>query len=205
MWERRTTAMLGKPAYRTYHYGDDGVKDHGWGCSYRNAQTVASAMGLPVPSMEQMLGCFGLKANVRPKRRLWIEPKQVGAMLEMLNANIRCTHVVFSSKGLRTFSKRFLRTSLDEYTPEEQIDKDGAELVRRLDAHFARSNGLPAIIDDGIYSYILIPGKAPGAYRVVDPHVGRKRPLRCMKASDLARAPGWMILLPSSTKKDFVK
>ena len=46
--------------------------DHGWGCSYRNAQTVAAAMGKAVPSMKDLLGVFDLQ-KVAPGRKRWIE------------------------------------------------------------------------------------------------------------------------------------
>ena len=28
--------------YTTFHYGDNGINDAGWGCSYRNIQTIIS-------------------------------------------------------------------------------------------------------------------------------------------------------------------
>ena len=37
-------------SFRVYAYGDDGVDDFGWGCSYRNIMTVLAASGRTVPS-----------------------------------------------------------------------------------------------------------------------------------------------------------
>ena len=79
MKHSRAPITAQKPAYTTYHYGDCGVVDHGWGCSYRNAQTLVSALGIePVPTMQDMLSVYGLSLpkGGRGKRYLWIEPPQ---------------------------------------------------------------------------------------------------------------------------------
>ena len=73
-----------------------------------------------------------------------------------------------------------------------------------LDQHFKETGGLPAIIDDGICSFVLAPGRSkfPEAYTLIDPHVGRGREgsVRAFGKNDLMLREGWMVLLPTQIK-----
>lgn len=185
--------------FKTYYYGSGGVMDHGWGCSYRNAQTVAAAMGKAVPSMKDLLGVFDLQ-KVAPGRKRWIEPLQVGVLLRKL-CDIHSTHVVYARNSLKDFEiRRMLRSKVRNYRPNDRIEADGARFVARLERHFRESGGLPAVIDDGFYSYVLLPHSDDGAFTLVDPHVPprstRADHIRRITAGELRRTMGWMVLLP---------
>lgn len=189
---------------QTYHYGDQGICDHGWGCSYRNAQTVASAMRAGVPTLPEMLSLFNLeKVYQHGGKRLWIEPPQVARVLRVL-CSVDCTTLVFarSKGGLREFERRYmLRSTLDDF--DSQLEGDREKLLSRVRKHFKDSDGLPVIIDDGIYSFVLIPGTGPDALLLVDPHVerGLKACVRPFQPEELFTKSGWMILFP---RKDVV-
>ena len=193
--------------YTTYHYGDQGICDHGWGCSYRNAQTVASAMGQPVPTLPKMLCFFGLTAPAYGGgSRLWIEPPQVAKVLRA-QCGIQSKTLVFapSRGGLLAFERRrMLRSKLSDF--DINIENNSMHLFEQLDQHFKETGGLPAIIDDGIYSFVLAPGRSKGhpqTYTLIDPHVGRGREgcVRAFWKNDLLLREGWMVLLPTQTKK----
>lgn len=189
---------------QTYHYGDQGICDHGWGCSYRNAQTVASAMRAGVPTLPKMLSLFNLeKVYQHGGKRLWIEPPQVARVLRVL-CGIDCTTLVFarSKGGLRAFEGRYmLRSTLDDF--DSQLEGDREKLLSRLRKHFKDSDGLPVIIDDGICSFVLVPGGEPNSLLLVDPHVerGQKACVRPFQPEELFTKLGWMILFP---RKDVV-
>ena len=182
-----------KPTYNTYHYGDQGFNDYGWGCSYRNAQTVASALGHEVPTMEDLLGVYGLDRRKLAARKLWIEPPQVAFMLERLRG-IRGSLAVYASESLRQFEKGMLRTKVTDFPHTIEADPEG--LLSFLDKHFVSSGGLPVIIDDAVYSYLLLPHPRDRWYTLVDPHVKKKYSVRVMRSEELVSSRGWMMYLP---------
>lgn len=187
-----------KPAFTTYHYGDNGVRDHGWGCSYRNAQTLASALHVkPIPTLKQMLSVYGLAfpKGGRDKRHLWIEPPQVRTILWKL-CGVRSDAVLYTREDPKQFeSTKMLRSKLSDFV---EHFNDASSLLQRLDQHFADSGGLPVIVDDAIYSYMLVPHRAKDKYTLIDPHVGRGKrgSIRVLSKTDFVAKSGWMMLFP---------
>ena len=59
---------------RIYYYGCDGYDDFGWGCVYRNTQTVLARGGVPVPTIPKMMQTLGVPINRSHSRLMWIEP-----------------------------------------------------------------------------------------------------------------------------------
>lgn len=190
-------------AIQSYHYGDQGVQDHGWGCSYRNAQTVASYMRATVPSLPDMLSIFNLeKVYKHGGKRLWIEPPQVAHVLRVLS-RIDSTTLVFARTkgGLRMFEKHgMVRSTLEDF--DNQLEGEYDQLLTRLHKHFKESDGLPIIIDNGVCSFVLIPGTKPNTMILVDPHIerGQKGCVRVFRPDELFNEWGWMILFPRKSK-----
>lgn len=221
-------------SYTIYHYGSpdgsgDIVDDRGWGCSYRNLQTVVAAAVvagavLPaggVPTMPGLLRYFGHQ----PKSScldLWLEPRDVGRFLESLG--LRCQHLLHLTRPGDV--RRMLKTppafygagegdgeGLGEHGRQKREKGaagggrvvDGQGLLRALRKHFGVSGALPAIIDDGVYSFALRANPKPGAeFELLDPHRwlegGRSdRPLTRPVGTDFLLRSFWMVLLPAQT------
>ena len=154
-------------------------------------------MGAKVPTMTELLKVFNLKVDPYGcgKRKLWIEPLQVAVMLQRL-CNIRGRLAVYASKSFEQFEKSMLRNKVKDY-PHKIKEGDGEGLLSFLDEHFVSSGGLPAIIDDGIQSYILLPHTRERWYTLVDPHVKRKYSVRSIRPEELMTKTGWMIYVPN--------
>lgn len=190
--------------YTTYHYGDQDIADHGWGCSYRNIQTLSSAFGCKqVPTIPDLLSFFDLslpKHGARGGKDLWIEPPQVARALRSL-CKIQSTTLVHAP-SLKDFEQMFmLRSTLKDF--DARLENQPSDLVARIDQHFKVTQGLPIIIDDGICSYVLAPGEG-SYYTMIDPHVlrGASGCVRKFKRENLlSERSGWMLLFPERKKK----
>lgn len=186
--------------YPTYHYGDQNIADQGWGCSYRNAQTLASALGAKkVPTLPDILSLFGLslpKKGDTGGQELWIEPPQVAKTMRSL-CGIDSTTLVHA-RSLRDFERDWmLKSKLADF--DACIENRPSVLLARIDKHFEETKGLPIIIDDGIFSYVLAPGKDLLLYTLIDPHVcrGATGYVRELKKDNLLNPnAGWMVLFP---------
>lgn len=191
----RVTEVVPKLSYTTYHYGDCDVVDHGWGCSYRNAQTLSSALKIdPVPTVQEMLAVYGLSLPTggRGKRYLWIEPPQVKHILYKLRG-IRCHTLLFTQQD-QLF--RMLRSTPSDFDRQVTTKED---LLTSVDKHFVDTGGLPVIIDDSIYSYAIAPNSKKDRYTLIDPHVsrGKRGSVRVLTKNEFVSRPGWMLLFPT--------
>ena len=56
-----------------YHYGSQGIRDEGWGCVYRNIQTMRAMNNMTIPTISTMQADIGIDPRGQG-RALWIEP-----------------------------------------------------------------------------------------------------------------------------------
>merc|ERR1712205_135402 len=102
-----------------YAYGDGDENDHGWGCSYRNVQTILGASGKTPPKLSSMVEVqkshlkeFGYVGNFLPSKYVhcllvkraesfigrWIEPHQAGCYLEQ-EFGLQTSEALFAPHG----------------------------------------------------------------------------------------------------------
>ena len=148
-----------------FHYGDDGVADHGWGCVYRNIQSAVNAKGFEYPSMDTMLTHFGLQGH--SGRDLWIEPIDACSFINTIYG--LPTKHIYLKKGLSNFTRTKER-------PETTI-YENSTLTRMIYDHFSSCENPSIIIDNGTFSYILFPDTSETVL-VGDPHKVSDRELR---------------------------
>ena len=185
--------------FEVYHYGKCGLNDCGWGCTYRNIQTIVSSLQVmrgeagTVPTMQELLGYAGKAlCGGGTSRRLWLEPHAAGLILERYK--VKCENILFIQED--AVLSRMQTTDISIYTGEGgAILHDEKELEERLRSHFKISS-LPIIIDDGTFSYAIWLDTG-GQLWLIDPHTtDGSKVVREIPWSYLARK-FWMILLCS--------
>jgi hypothetical protein len=62
---------------RVAGYGDDGVSDFGWGCVYRNVQTLRAYWDMSFMGLDTMRARLRLPRTASSNRAMWIEPPDV--------------------------------------------------------------------------------------------------------------------------------
>ena len=124
-----------------YYYGIDGFPDHGWGCVYRNIQSVISFIKDEIPTIPNMLEFFNKDISVESKRELWITPKDAKDFLEF-----------------------YLENYLLKYDYYELNSDEFNILVEKV-----KLSEIPTIIDDGVFSYILFYND--NKLYLADPHI----------------------------------
>ena len=154
---------------RVFYYGCDDVRDHGWGCVYRSAQTLMHALDLhPVPHILDLVHMAGIPETARGRDR-WIEPVDVQFMLSSLGA--RRPDLI----GLALNPRRMLRTSRDEF---DHIHATWRSFHDHVLAHL-QQHRVPVLVDDGVvglcisgyHGNVLRPDE--GHYVLIDPHETR--------------------------------
>lgn len=161
------------PEVHVYAYGDGNEQDQGWGCSYRNIQTILGASGTEPPKLATMvevqesnLKDFGYVGSFLPSR--WIEPHQCGEYLRKYHDKITCEALL---APLGSSVRNCLRhTEPTVYAkPGNTKYSSLQQLSQHLCEHFGGENCLPAIADDGTYSYCIL-GADDSQVLVGDPH-----------------------------------
>jgi len=157
--------------FQIHHYCCDGYDDTGWGCVYRNTQSILSYLNKDVPSIPQMLDFFN-KPHDGHGSKMWIEPHQSALFLkgQLKNRIIEVLYVK-DDKAI----EHVMFTPIEIYTSYPNLILSGKEgmmdLVKMMDSHLA--NGLsPIMIDNGTYSY-LIKDIHDGTASIVDPHCSK--------------------------------
>ena len=169
---------------KVYHYGKNGVNDHGWGCVYRNIQTIQSLNNLPVTSIATMQKEIGIDSN-KSGRDLWIEPVDARKYLPE-NKSL----ALFTS--INNPESYMLRTKLSDF---DQIFEDKQKTKNFLLS--CLENNRRVLIDDSISSYILtgIDIKVPSTYFYIDPHVSNAvNSLKSMSEEEFFNHNLWMML-----------
>ena len=195
--------------YKTYHYKDDGLNDCGWGCSYRNIQTILSCYKhyyLPetrIPLVQDIVAFFNKDISCQNMTDLWIEPYHVWQYLSSIDTPIQGTNYIYL-KDDKDVSK-MLKTDITVYITNNTIINDFDELQAKIQVHFQK-NKLPIIIDNGTYSYCLSRTQASSVTEsdnndslvLIDPHTIDDNNVRPISI-DFLKNNLWMIFFPSIT------
>lgn len=163
-----------------YHYGSQGINDHGWGCVYRNIQTICQMTGTtPVPSIQDIQKASGINPDLSGTD-LWIEPKQAMPFLPGYNTlNLYRT--------VTDVSPYLLRTSMTDFNHVFQTPAETEYFLLE-----SLNNNKRVLLDDSIQSYILT-GIVDDTFVFIDPHVSQNN-VRSMTRTEFFRRPLWMML-----------
>ena len=140
---------------RVFYYGCDGTDDYGWGCVYRNIQTVCSACEVDVPNVEDIAQYLAVDITHPCIQKRWIEPPEATRFLKSVGVETKA--VEYSPCKWSIPNERFSSTLTCSH-----------ELENMMIISLKRT-GVPIIIDDGVYSYALVEVLEEG-YMCVDPH-----------------------------------
>ena len=171
-------------AEEAFRYRDprDMIEDSGWGCVWRNVQTVIASRGLQPPSVSFMMRWLGVGHSPDSPRSMWIEPQDAAKLLAPF---VQLTPRLVSFLDPPTQSE-------DCAQLYERVD-DGRQVLMRIVATL--SLGVPVLIDDGIVSYCIFGHELMGGenwWIIADPHVENTR--RKMAHRIFLDRP-WMMLL----------
>jgi Ufm1-specific protease 2 len=185
--------------YKLYHYCLDNFDDTGFGCSYRNIQTILSAYkkyydeSIKVPDIRHILEYFNKKyKQIKNKRELWIEPYHVSQYINK-EYDIKSKITLYIIKNNNV--SNILKTSIDVYLKDKTYHKfeDLEQLFRN---HFCKSK-LPIIIDNGIYSY-CIGNINKNEVTIIDPHTCKDEDVIKIKDFSFIKNSFWMICIPQN-------
>ena len=189
-----------RPVYKTYCYGDEGLQDHGYGCSYRNIQTIISASGEWVPPIRELVAYFFPNYEMlakTSKQSLWIEPYQIGEYL-IKERNWKVNHAlhICGSKDIH----QILNTDPAVYfqSPNKVYSMDIQDkLLERISDHFSEKH-VPIVIDNGTYSYCIADiDKDSNQLMIIDPHKSSTLSNHITVVPfDFLIGQFWMILFP---------
>ena len=162
-----------------YHYGSQGINDHGWGCVYRNIQTIRKLSGMSVPSIEDIQTASGIDPALSGSD-LWIEPKQAIPFLPGYNT-------LNLYRAVTDVSPYLLRTSMTDFNHVFQTPAETESFLLK-----SLGNNKRVLLDDSIQSYILT-GIVDDTFVFIDPHVAQNN-VRSMTRTEFFRRPLWMML-----------
>lgn len=127
--------------------------DKGWGCVYRNCQTLLSMLKMTVPSMTELYKY--MSNNKYTDFNKWIEPQHIKEYL-MDEYKMDSKLVLFNYEFLKKYDKKDYVKINDKTVFVEKIKSS-------LD------NKKPVLIDNGTYSYLIFKYVNDDFY-VIDPH-----------------------------------
>lgn len=170
-----------------YGYGDQGLDDSGWGCVYRNVQSLLSLFFETVPTLPQMREMLGIPFSTNA-REMWIEPDEAQQLLFKLVPEIRTTSVIYSPLG---------STRTHAYAAERIYEC-------LLDFHRTIcSSSFPVLVDNGRSSYLILACQRDG-YLIADPHfLNQSKRVRQMAYEEFYKSDEWMALLVHSFVSPF--
>ncbi len=159
--------------FTLYQYGDEGYNDSGFGCVYRNVQSILSCLSLTnpaitVPSIYEMISEIkGTDFEALPLVERWIEPIDACNYIEkkwgIVGENFMSIGYNGRLPGIMTTNKNIYKYST--YATVEILDI--------INKHFKKSN-VPVLIDDGTMSYLII-GYNENMLHISDPHTRERR------------------------------
>ena len=183
--------------YKLYHYNMDGFNDIGFGCSYRNLQTILSCYkyyynkSIIIPDIDEILYYFHNdyidKIN-GDRMSLWIEPYQVSQYLQKYNINSKNILYLINDND----SCKLLTTDIKVYNRIYR-KSDFDNIINMIDNHFENTK-LPIIFDDGVYSYCVCK-KNNNLVLISDPHI-ITGDTTYQKDLSFLREKTWMIYFP---------
>ena len=116
-----------------YGYGDGGFEDGGFGCSYRNAQTLLGALGIPekdIPSVREMMASLNVAFDRgRPLSDMWIEPFQIRDLVRAITGR-RLRALVVGSLAVAESRMRNVPRDYDDHVPAVEDLHDLCARVR---------------------------------------------------------------------------
>lgn len=190
--------------YLIYHYCIDNFNDIGFGCSYRNIQTILSSYkkhyknNIEIPNIRDILNYFNsdyqekiIKGKITD---LWIEPFQISEYLKK-HYKIKGENILYVTKD-EDISK-ILKTDISIYLSNTIYNKSTYnKLLDLINQHFNKSK-LPIVIDNGTYSYCLSnPINDSENLILIDPHTTDSKNTTKIKNKLLLKQSFWMIYLP---------
>ena len=183
---------------RWFKYGDGAVRDHGWGCVYRNVQTVRAFNDMkhvgiwemvqrcrpktvavakrnaraPRDKTAEKLQCLGMgpASQVASLTDLWIEPPDVKQCGLLPQEHTRTVLFSPNHTKLMSFLHRAPRLSTLEDFDEVTCSKEHWFDLLRTAVVVSKQ---PVILDDKCFSYLFYGADADCAL-VVDPHQPNK-------------------------------
>jgi len=198
--------------YKVYHYECDGIDDCGWGCVYRNIQTVISAINYfnnesnkSVPSITDMTLFFGKPLIITKKISMWIEPHQAYIYLtNYFKEEYSFKETLFTNYGN---PKSMMFTPIEVYTNENNniyTSNEKNKLVNEIVDHFKISD-IPILFDNGTYSYLMMKCEDMMA-TIINPHSKTLPDKLYIGLFDwLDSSNTWMILYVSKNVENFLK
>jgi len=185
----------------SFHYGDQKFSDNGFGCSYRNLQTLLSFGNHEVPHIKNLLEYFipNYEKLIQQHKYLpiWIEPFQVGQYLTNL-FDWKCVNILYVIDDASTSS--ILKTDILIYLNDKTVLHQIETLHMLFLRHFNTESPLPILIDDGTYSYLVLNlDIVDNSVTIIDPHImsSDKGVKSHKKHIDFLRRNMWMIMLPT--------
>jgi len=95
--EKKTT--IERNPMRIYGYGDQGIDDSGYGCVYRNLQSLMSLFTKSIPTIPELRGLLGIPFS-RNARRMWIEPPEAEDLFRALVPHVPTKSVIMRNTQL---------------------------------------------------------------------------------------------------------
>lgn len=162
-----------------YHYGSQGIRDEGWGCVYRNIQTMRAMNNMTIPTISTMQADIGIDPRGQG-RALWIEPVDARRYFPPNNKLVLYTTAPNPESYM-------LRTKLSDFDRVLRSTTDTDAFLSRCLA-----NKRQVLIDDSVYSYLLV-NIIDGLYIYVDPH-RQQHHVQSMTRDEFFNHKVWMML-----------
>ena len=159
-------------------YGDGNENDEGYGCVYRNVQTLLQMLtGKQPPSVTDLRTILKVPWSEN-KKSMWIVPRDAE---KLINKLVPC-----APTRTRTF------------TTSESTTREIVQNFIQQSLHQAGS--LPILVDNGTSSYLILEKRGDFGYLIGDPH--KKKPSQRRRLltkqnffRNFFRYPKWMILV----------
>ena len=159
--------------FTLYQYGDEGYNDHGFGCVYRNIQSIVSCLSLKDPSVtvpnirEMIREIKGPDFEKLPAVERWIEPIDA---CQYIKTKWGIDGENYMSIGYHGKPPVILTTNKTIY---EFSTYGSDEMIDLIKEHFRKSD-VPVLIDDGTMSYLIL-GYSENMLQISDPHTSERK------------------------------
>lgn len=189
--------------YEIFHYKKNNFNDVGFGCSYRNIQTIISALKLfyfntlIVPDIEELLKEIkpGYKDIIATSniKSLWIEPHDIYDYFYK-HLGMRGNRILYCV-SMFDIKKMLNERDISKY--EVFLHKIRFDKVLQIFVNHFKESKLPIVIDDGVYSYLISEiYKCKKKFVLIDPHTFDKNSAVTVKDIDFLKNSFWMIYVP---------
>jgi len=190
--------------YKAYRYGNQDFNDIGFGCSYRNIQTIISSYNhyydksIEVPHIKDLLKYYYENyeniIQMGNTRNLWIEPYQISKYLKD-KLSIKPLNLLYMID--KNDTNNMINTNINDYKSFNIFTKDKfIQLKDIIYEHFTKSK-LPIVIDNGIYSY-CIHSMGHNSIHIIDPHTLDDKSVLYTKLLKYLQNNFWMIYIPQN-------